>query len=41
MSETTSAEMELVDLALYDRSFASTEITTAANSLVGGGRLFS
>ena len=40
LSQTSSAKMELVDLALNDWSFAAAEVATAANPLVGGSGLF-
>jgi len=39
LSQTTSAKMKLVDLALNYRSFAPTQVTTASNPLAGSSRL--
>ena len=35
LSQTTAAEMELVDPALHHRSFAAAKVTTATNPLGG------
>lgn len=40
LSQTGPAEMKLMDFALHHRSFASAQIATAANPLVGSSSLF-